>query len=143
MAAKTVPHHMPDATGPEETIYSTADIARKFHVNQRTVRLWVSSGLLGAIRLGKLLRIRQADLDAFTGGESAISRGPKRPSGRGAALSGRRYFQISGIPRSWQRYPVVQVPAADVLAKILSWIWVASCRERRPSLCRSSSIKTT
>ena len=66
MAAKTVPQHMPDATGPEETIYTTADIARKFHVNQRTVRLWVSSGLLGAIRLGKLLRIRQADLDAFT-----------------------------------------------------------------------------
>ena len=65
MTARTVIQYMPDATEPEEAIYSTADIARKFHVNQRTVREWIGSGQLSALRLGKVLRIRQRDLDAF------------------------------------------------------------------------------
>jgi excisionase family DNA binding protein len=43
-------------------------------VNQRTVQEWIRTGMLPAIRYGKLLRIRQADLATF--GEALPRRFP-------------------------------------------------------------------
>lgn len=44
------------------TIEGTADY---FGVNEVTVRRWVRAGLLPAVKVGKVVRFRQEDIDAF------------------------------------------------------------------------------
>ena len=46
-------------------LYTTGQVAILLHVSQRTVQDWIRSGSLTAVRYGRLLRIRQADLVAF------------------------------------------------------------------------------
>ena len=52
----------PPMVGP---LYTTGEVARLLAVSQRTVQDWIRSGTLTAVRYGRLLRIRQADLAAF------------------------------------------------------------------------------
>jgi excisionase family DNA binding protein len=47
------------------TLYTTADVARLLHISQHTVQAWIRQGLLPAVRYGRVLRVRQADLVAF------------------------------------------------------------------------------
>jgi excisionase family DNA binding protein len=47
------------------TLYTTAEVASMLRVHQRTVQDWIREGALPAVRYGRLLRIRQADLAAF------------------------------------------------------------------------------
>jgi excisionase family DNA binding protein len=53
-------------------LYTTDEVAKLLRVSQRTVQDWIRSGSLPAVRYGRLLRIRQADLAAF--GEVVPSR---------------------------------------------------------------------
>jgi excisionase family DNA binding protein len=46
-------------------LYTTSEVATMLKVSQRTVQDWIRSGELPAVRYGRLLRIRQADLVAF------------------------------------------------------------------------------
>jgi excisionase family DNA binding protein len=62
----------PPIIGP---LYTTGDVAKMLHVSQRTVQDWIRSGALTAVRYGRLLRIRQADLVAF--GEVVNQRTPE------------------------------------------------------------------
>jgi excisionase family DNA binding protein len=52
----------PPTVGP---LYTTDEVAQLLRVSQRTVQDWIRSGTLTAVRYGRLLRIRQADLAAF------------------------------------------------------------------------------
>ena len=61
------------------TLYKTSEVATMLRVNQRTVQEWIRTGMLPAVRYGKLLRIRHADLVTF--GEVL----PPRPPPAGAA----------------------------------------------------------
>ena len=47
------------------TLYKTSEVATMLRVHQRTVQEWIRTGALQAVRYGKLLRIRQADLATF------------------------------------------------------------------------------
>ena len=47
------------------TLYKTSEVATMLRVNQRTVQEWIRTGMLPAVRYGKLLRIRHADLVTF------------------------------------------------------------------------------
>ena len=46
-------------------LYTTAEVARLLRVHQRTVQEWIRAGMLPAVRYGRLLRVRQADLANF------------------------------------------------------------------------------
>ena len=46
-------------------LYTTGEVATLLRVSQRTVQDWIRSGSLTAVRYGRLLRVRQADLVAF------------------------------------------------------------------------------
>jgi excisionase family DNA binding protein len=46
-------------------LYTTAEVAKLLRVHQRTVQEWIRAGMLPAVRYGRLLRIRQADLASF------------------------------------------------------------------------------
>jgi excisionase family DNA binding protein len=46
-------------------LYTTDEVAKLLRVSQRTVQDWIRSGSLTAVRYGRLLRIRQADLATF------------------------------------------------------------------------------
>jgi excisionase family DNA binding protein len=52
----------PLAVGP---LYKTSEVAAMLRVNQRTVQEWIRTGALPALRYGRVLRIRQADLETF------------------------------------------------------------------------------
>jgi excisionase family DNA binding protein len=60
------------------TLYTTAQVATILHVSQHTVQTWIRNGMLPAIRYGRVLRIRQADLVAF--GE-VLSKSTPAPAG--------------------------------------------------------------
>jgi excisionase family DNA binding protein len=47
------------------TLYKTSEVATMLRVNQRTVQEWIRTGALPALRYGRVLRIRQADLTIF------------------------------------------------------------------------------
>ena len=47
------------------TLYTTGEVAKMLRVTQRTVQAWLRAGRLTAVRYGRLLRIRQADLASF------------------------------------------------------------------------------
>jgi excisionase family DNA binding protein len=62
--------HHPSAVHDADTsivgpLYTTGEVAQLLRVSQRTVQDWIRSGTLTAVRYGRLLRIRQADLAAF------------------------------------------------------------------------------
>jgi excisionase family DNA binding protein len=46
-------------------LYTTDEVSKMLKVSQRTVQVWIRDGALTAVRYGRLLRIRQADLAAF------------------------------------------------------------------------------
>jgi excisionase family DNA binding protein len=52
-------------TPPLGRIFTTAETATLLRVSQRTVQVWIRDGLLTAVRYGRLLRVREADLVAF------------------------------------------------------------------------------
>ena len=52
----------PSVIGP---LYTTQEVAKLLRVSRRTVQEWVRAGDLTAVRYGRLLRIRQADLATF------------------------------------------------------------------------------
>jgi excisionase family DNA binding protein len=47
------------------TFYTTKEVAKLLRVSQRAVQQWIRLGVLPAIRYGRLLRVRHADLAAF------------------------------------------------------------------------------
>ena len=52
----------PSIVGP---LYTTQEVAKLLRVSQRTVQDWIREGQLTAVRYGRLLRVRQADLLTF------------------------------------------------------------------------------
>lgn len=55
----------PAATDPDELI-TTASAALLMKVQPATVRGWVATGRLGAVRVGRTLRVRRGDLGSVT-----------------------------------------------------------------------------
>ena len=75
--------HHPSVVVPADTptvghLYTTDEVAKLLRVSQRTVQDWIRSGTLTAVRYGRLLRIRQADLATF--GEVLNQRIPAAPA---------------------------------------------------------------
>jgi excisionase family DNA binding protein len=62
MTVPTLPTVDPTLVGP---LYTTSEVAAMLRVSIRTVQDWIRCGVLPAVRYGRLLRIRQADLAAF------------------------------------------------------------------------------
>ena len=62
----------PPIVGP---LYTTDEVGKMLRVSQRAVQDWIRSGTLTAVRYGRLLRIRQADLATF--GEVLPRRPPR------------------------------------------------------------------
>jgi excisionase family DNA binding protein len=54
-----------DADGPRTIFFTITEVAERLNVCKRTVRRWIDSKALPAHRLGRLVRISQADLAAF------------------------------------------------------------------------------
>ena len=47
------------------TLFTTGEVAKLLRVHPRTIQEWIKNGTLTAVRYGKLIRIRQADLATF------------------------------------------------------------------------------
>jgi excisionase family DNA binding protein len=61
------------------TLYSLEDVASRLGLNVRTVRGYVRSGRLQAVKIGKQYRVSRESLEALTGNSDA-SRNPSAPS---------------------------------------------------------------
>jgi excisionase family DNA binding protein len=49
----------------DEPLYTVRDVAERLQVTGRTIRDWIKSGRLKAVRAGHAWRIKASDLDAF------------------------------------------------------------------------------
>ena len=54
-----------------EKLLTPAQVAERLQITERTVYEWISGGKLTALKLGRLWRIRQDDLEAFLEGARA------------------------------------------------------------------------
>ncbi len=50
-----------------EQLYTVGDIAELLGVTKYTVSKWLREGNLGGVKVGRLWRIRESDLDEFIG----------------------------------------------------------------------------
>jgi excisionase family DNA binding protein len=71
------------------TLYSLEDVASRLGLNVRTVRGYVRSGRLKAVKIGKQYRVSRDSLEALTGNTDAF----KNPS----APSRRRQVDVSSV----------------------------------------------
>jgi excisionase family DNA binding protein len=106
------------ADPPVGQLYTTDEVAQLLRVSQRTVQVWIRDGMLTAVRYGRLLRIRQADLAAFgevlPGAPPRLRRGREpqsRASWRGAGVSP----SPLDTPQSLHSAPLLLMPTADML----------------------------
>nr|WP_201748889.1 helix-turn-helix domain-containing protein [Micromonospora acroterricola] len=75
-----------------EDMYSVEQVADRLDLHVRTVRGYIRSGRLRAVRIGKQYRIAASDLDAFTGQtRAATATGPAEVSS---------IVQIDGVDRA-------------------------------------------
>ncbi|MET8122976.1 helix-turn-helix domain-containing protein [Micromonospora sp. NPDC005189] len=76
-----------------EDMYSVEQVAERLDLHVRTVRGYIRSGRLKAVRIGKQYRITAGDLDAFTGQTRAVTTtaGPAEVSS---------IVQIDGVDRA-------------------------------------------
>lgn len=59
--------------------YTVQQVADQLSVHHKTVRAWIDSGKLGAVRVGKLYRIPADALSLFTQQEGEVSEGVASP----------------------------------------------------------------
>jgi excisionase family DNA binding protein len=78
---------------PMGQLYTTEEVAQFLRVSPRAVQVWIRDGRLTAVRYGRLLRIRQADLAAF--GEVL----PRRPTPAGAVQEDHLHATIDEMER--------------------------------------------
>ncbi|MDG4786645.1 helix-turn-helix domain-containing protein [Micromonospora sp. WMMD1102] len=75
-------------------MYSVEQVADRLGLHVRTVRGYIRSGRLRAVRIGKQYRIARADLDALTGGPDPA------PRGGPAVVEVSSIVQIDGVGRA-------------------------------------------
>jgi excisionase family DNA binding protein len=81
---------------------TTEEVAQVLRVSPRTVQEWIRTGALTAVRYGRLLRVRQADLLAF--GQGLTKGAPAEPPGAAPAPRGAsRYLSRSRCTRAASR----------------------------------------
>ncbi|MCE7082088.1 helix-turn-helix domain-containing protein [Streptomyces sp. ST2-7A] len=68
----------------ERELYSVGDVAELLGLHVRTVRNYVRTGRLKAVRIGKQYRIAKEDLEALTGG--SVGRGATPAPGTGGTV---------------------------------------------------------
>jgi len=59
---------------PNDQLLTVSQIAEQLQVTAQTIRNWIDSGVLGAVRVGRAYRVRQTDLDALLERAGADSR---------------------------------------------------------------------
>ncbi|MBB0230192.1 helix-turn-helix domain-containing protein [Streptomyces calidiresistens] len=68
----------------ERELYSVGDVAELLGLHVRTIRNYVRTGKLKAVRIGKQYRIAREDVEALTGG--SVTAGPSPAPGVGEAV---------------------------------------------------------
>jgi excisionase family DNA binding protein len=84
----------------EEAMLTPDEIARRLKVTERTVYNWLKTGLLPGIKLGRLWRVRPADLESFLTPRAEGAVEPERPvpvrSPEEQAAYAARVFALAG-----------------------------------------------
>ncbi|MEO3746220.1 helix-turn-helix domain-containing protein [Plantactinospora sp. B5E13] len=77
-------------------MYSVEQVAERLGLHVRTVRGYIRTGRLRAVRIGKQYRINRTDLDALTGGPGS---GSVPPAGR-SPVEVSSIVQVDGVDRA-------------------------------------------
>ena len=62
-----------------EELLTVAEIAAELKMNQQSIRNWIDSGYLPAIRIGRRVRVKRSDFDALL--EANYTRNRNPPTG--------------------------------------------------------------
>ena len=82
------PTAAPDDERPRGKLLDAAEVAERCGVSLRTVRRWIAAGDLVEHRLGRLVRVAEADLERFLEAHR-LPGGAQRPVAKGRATTGR------------------------------------------------------
>ena len=77
-------------------LISTARVAEKLSVSGRTVRNLLKAGELPALRVGRCLRFREEDVDAFIGRRCATNLADPNQAGKVLAHPGQHLLEGKG-----------------------------------------------
>ena len=64
----------------QEPFLTVQDIADLLKVNQQTVRNWIDTGRLPAVRIGRRIRVRRVDLDRLLAEGTTVAPEPQPPT---------------------------------------------------------------
>jgi excisionase family DNA binding protein len=64
-----------EASSEADAFLTVAEVAELLKLNQQTVRNWIDQGALPALRVGRRVRIRRADLDRLLESGSTVGGG--------------------------------------------------------------------
>ena len=62
---------------PEDAFLTVAEVAATLKLNQQTVRNWIDQGRLPAVRIGRRVRVRRADIDKMSAERATVAPEPK------------------------------------------------------------------
>jgi len=82
-----------------DELLTVAEVAGILKLNQQTVRNWIDAGSLPAVRIGRRVRIRRADLDAL------IERGYSGLRQTEGGFDGKAFWEGKPIPPPRQPDP--------------------------------------
>lgn len=111
-----------------DALWDIARVAEYLGVSERTVYNRVRAGELPAIKIGRLWRVRAADLESWLGAPSALAKGPyPYASEREPLLSARE----AGLLPKRADLEALLMPLADPLARRLAFVGLLSsaCEE--------------
>jgi excisionase family DNA binding protein len=79
-------------TSDSDEFLTVADVARILKLNQQTVRNWIDQGTLPALRVGRRVRVHQADFDTF------VDRGRTAPPAPARRSQGHAFWEGELVP---------------------------------------------
>jgi excisionase family DNA binding protein len=77
------------AESEEDRLLAVSEVAKRFSVSDQTIYRWIDDGLLPVVKVRRLLRIRQSDVDRLLE-ESSPQAPPTAGGWSGEAPEGRR-----------------------------------------------------
>jgi excisionase family DNA binding protein len=106
----------------EDDYLTVADVAGLLKLNQQTVRNWIDQGKLPALRVGRRVRIKRADLerllaDGYSGGVASAARasGPSAEDFWGGEAFG--IAEPAPLPESTRFPPSAALPQSAQLSQ--------------------------
>lgn len=102
-----------------DQLLTVSQVAEEFQVTAQTIRNWIDSGALAAVRVGRAFRVRRADVDALIDRARADSSSLATRRDVWAPSSSRlpARHASNGVPSTWEARPLALPQPGQVIGE--------------------------